>query len=716
MDILASVNLGILRGEMQQLVDPPKMKPTHIFQASQESARTANGHQKDGSTFLERLQNDLETQLDEQEKWSKLTAKLDTKTKQVAATVIRVTTSAKVFQDELAQRTDHVARLQAQLQEKQDRATAQLDHLQQDQLVQQEIAARALETAERTREHLDEQEDRLERVAQRCAQARKKCQDLEDRVETLEINLRGNQSLASHQRDYLQAEWQVEQDHLDHFRQLVATLEEEHSHCQKDCQNLRGKVGLFQDEHTRRTLRAQSVQQKHQEQQAFFQSQLARFQQEMEAVQKDRDEWAAKTLKLVQDAESTQLESAKLHVKVGLFRQQLQTVETTVQRLQARILAHQDEESERFAYADSNDGRDNDSSSSGSSSSSGRASPTSVLKVPVGPATIKTHASSSVWKPPQQQTVNPKPTSSVATKPMITRKPIVAPSKPLTSNTTNKSVVGPISMPAAVRVNHVTVKLPSSANTFSKDDVIMVKPSSGSTWSASPQKPEDSGLSSKLSELAMKVEQQLVRLASKVEVLVEGSSASNGEGVDAGQLSSLKKQIQQDIMRDTGMMQLMQQMNQQCHMLSTKLEGLATELHQRDQRYYALETKLQESEAQHAKQLEHLRSEMERQLQNQQLVFSEKLNEAVILMQRAAMERSRGSLGNSSHVSLESLYPLESPKRNVQVTFIEPQGEAGPNVFVPTLNGNTGLSMASGIMMNKPLFQGLSAAVGKSKQ
>ena len=710
---MSSVNLGILRGEMEQLVNPPKlmnMQPTNH-----------NGISQKELSYYRRLQEELETQLEEQKKWTKLTAKLEKNTKETAATVVRVTTSAKVFQDELAKRTNHIDNLEAQLQDKKDRANAQLEHLLKDQQIQQDMATRAVEIISKTQDEYYDKERKLEKVGKRYAEARKKCEALEDRVEHLEINLRGNQSLARHQRDYMQAEWQVEKDHLENYQQLVQKLEDEHTKYKKEVHNLGGKVGLFQDEHERRTLRAQSVQQKHEEQTVFFKNQIAKFEEDIQTVQKDRDEWEQKTLKLVQESESTKVESAKLNVKVGLFRQQLQAVETNIQRLQARILAHQDEASERFGSVRKNDEDDVDDDESSSSESSHddierAASPTSVIKAPGVKTNVKKPMNSSVWQPPKAK-IDPKPVSS--TKSFY---------KPPTfgSGIYHKtSAVAPISLPP-IRVNHVNIKLQSATNDYSKNDTaIMPK----TTWSASsPQKQEDSGLTSKLAELhkdvqkqkrfqqehAIKLEQQLLRLASKVDVLAEGTT--NSGVLSTGELSNLKKQIQQDVMQDTGMMQLMRQMNQQCNMLSTKLEGLATELHQRDERYYALEKKLQESETRHFKELANLRSEMEQQLQNQQQFFTERMNEAVSQMQRASMDGSRRSFGNSSHVSLESLYPMESPKRNVQVTFIDTEGEAGPNVYAPTLGGNVGLSMTSGIMMNKPLFQGLSAAVGKGSQ
>ena len=717
---MASVNLGILRGEMEQLVDPPKfmnMQPTHHNDMSQKEL-----------TYYQRLQEELETQLEEQKKWTKLTAKLEKNTKATAATVVRVTTSAKVFQDELTKRTNHIANLEAQLQDKKDRANAQLEHLLKDQQTQQDMATKAVEIISKTQDEYYDKERKLEKVSKRYAEARKKCEALEDRVEHLEINLRGNQSLASHQRDYMQAEWQVEKDHLENYKQLVQKLKDEHSKYQKEVHNLGGKVGLFQDEHKRRTLRAQSVRQKHEEQTVFFTNQVAKFHQDIQTVRNDRDDWEQKTLKLIQESESTKVESAKLNVKVSLFRQQLQEVETNVQRLQARILAYQDEASERFGsvrknYDDDDDDDDDDESSSSESSHDDdidrAASPTSVMKAPVVKTSVKKPTNTSVWQPPKAK-VNPKPVAFAKSyyKPPTFGSGIYH----------QTSAVAPISMPP-VRMNHVNIKLQPTTNAYSNNDAATMSKTSYSA--SSPQKHEDSGLTSKLAELqrdvqnqkrfqqehATKVEHQLLRLVSKVDVLAEGSGTTTSSGVvSSGQLSTLKKQIQQDVMRDTGMMQLMQQMNQQCNMLSSKLESLATELHQRDERYYALEKKLQESETQHFKELGNLRSEMERQLQNQQQFFTERMNEVVSEMQRATMDGSRRSLGNSSHVSLESLYPMESPKRNVQVTFVDTEGEAGPNVFAPTLGGNVGLSMTSGIMMNKPLFQGLSAAVGKSSQ
>lgn len=738
---------------MQQLVDPPNTemeRPTHLYERRAAAAKGSGNSTDNDTNFVDQLEAQLEEQVAEEKKWTKLTKKLDAHTKHVAATVIRLTTSTKVFQGELTKRSDVIDRMQAQLEEKQDRADAQLEDLAKDHIQQQEQAVKARETIERTQEELDVTEYKHNRVTKRFAEARRKCQELEDRVEALEINLRNNQSsLASHQRDYMQAEWQVERDHLDNYQQLVLKLKDENAQLEKECGNLKGKVGLFQDEQKRRTLRAESVHQKLESQKAFFKDQLAKSYQEVKTAQKDRDEWEEKTKKLVTQTESTTIELAKLEVKVGLFRRQLETVATNVQRLQARILLHQDEQHEskeqlrqgggggEGLYAGSNsntvtdddgdvtdvtvddDGDDDSGDESSRSSNSGRASPTSVAKLSA--------RSAPVWKPP----VVP---SKVA---IVTPKAVLAVAAAAAAQSYKAPPVMAPQQPVRVDRVHFNVKVqPSTPNSAKHENAAKSQFQSQSSWLSVPPMKQEQQLGELQQdfqnqkrleeEQTAKIERQLARLASKVEVLVAGGgsgsgyssgrsdASTSGTKMKADQFSSLKSQIQQDLMKDSGVAKLMQQTNQKCIMVSTKVEGLVMDIKQRDQRYYDLEKRLQDNEVRHTQQLDQLKAEMERYFKTQKEVFEEKLNDAVYQMQTAARRTSIG--GNSSMVSLDSLYPMEGSKRDVQVTFNEPQAEAGPNLYAPTVNGKTGLSMASGIMMNKPLFQGLSATVGKSKQ
>ena len=96
------------------------------------------------------------------------------------------------------------------------------------------------------------------------------------------------------------------------------------------------------------------------------------------------------------------------------------------------------------------------------------------------------------------------------------------------------------------------------------------------------------------------------------------------------------------------------------------------------------------------------------------------MNDTVLQMQNLIMADRGGShrSGNDSIASLESLHPWESPRRTTQVRFVEtpsdPDSEVtAPNLYAPSTTGNGGLSMASGIMIKSPLFQNMSAAVGK---
>jgi len=670
-DPRSSVCLGILRGQMQQLVDPPKMKPAFIFQAG--SGRAPSKYEPQEISVLEKLQNALEEQLEEQEKWTKLTSKLERKQTEMDATVVRLTTSAKVFQDELDKRNANVRHMQEQLEEKKEQVEAQLNKILKDEINQNEQAKRSRNTADRAQEDLEEKQIELQRISRRLSDARKKLEQLEDRVESLQNSLRDNASsmATAHQRNYMESELRVERDHLDNFRRLVTNLEEEHNGIQKEVAHLKGKTMLFRGEHTRRTEASQSAKERYQEQKKLFTEKLVRYRDEINAVEKDRDEWAIKTNKLIRDVEPTKEKSAELGVKASLFRQQLQTIQTNVQRLQARILDFQDQVSERYVNEHSKE------------SSSGRGSPVSVLKAPQVFSPVKP-VSAPIWKP---TTANP-----------IKVEPVVVAKASTTSFHGNKA----------------NVKIATTGDAYSKN----ISVSAFVPKSAVMSGQHDTGLTSKVADLqktvenqkrfqkecALKIEQQC--LPSKLE------SLANHGGSVPGHTSKQKDQTQEDAESK----ELMQHMHKQVNTLSSKLETLSKDLHERDQKYNSLERRLLVNERNYAKQLEKLRSEMEQQLQCQKEAFAASLNDTVNQMQRAVMERRRGSLGNSSVASLESLYPMEGSTRNAQVTFEEEKGEAGPNIFLPAENGNVGLSMASGIMLNKPLFQNLFSAVGKSSQ
>jgi chromosome segregation ATPase len=207
-------------------------------------------------------------------------------------------------------------------------------------------------------------------------------------------------------------------------------------------------------------------------------------------------------------------------------------------------------------------------------------------------------------------------------------------------------------------------------------------------------------------EQTLKLEDQISRLASKVDIL--SNELDNMPGVKSNYNAQYDALWENQRLRD-----MLKKMNDQSVDLANRMENLSTELHKRDEQNAMLERKLKERDA----QLEELRKEMQKQLDQQQLAFQEKMDEALVQMQRLAMS-SQGNASlksitsHNSLLSLEPLYPAESPQRQTQVRFVEvPTGE--PNLFAPAENG-TGFSMAAGIMMNNPLFSDMSKAVGKS--
>jgi hypothetical protein len=650
-DVWREVNLGVLRGEMQMIVDPPKQVPTYIFECRQEAAASSSAP----NATLDRvaqLDQVLEQQTAEEEKWTELSRKLEKKTLQGADDVVRLTTSLTVFRNELAKRTDHVAALTKMLTDKKERARAQIDKLKKDQAHQREQAERSKETADKADKVLEEKTDEKAELEETLTIAFRSLKPLEERVQDLEVNLYGNNSLSGAQREYLKAELQVERDHRDRVRARVSDTVSELEGLNKELSSLQAKRSLFRDEHARRTLRAQSLETKIQEQQEFFAEQLTQFEQEVETVHKERDAWEVKTLQLAESLDEKSTESAKLKVKLQLFREQLSTVRASVLRLNAMKEASRE-------------------SSFRSNSSVSREEPEVVEEAPVD---VKDAASSYTWIQPQQQE---KPTPIVA-KQVEERKPIktIPCSPPVCKPSVTSNVFGGDEV---IRINHVSVKF---------DKPFVSKPVTPAQLKQKPLKPSpkdvDLNLSATLEDLrkdlahqkrfqqehALKMEQQYARLASKVEGMggddeMDLANKSSGHNPADSQLQAMKLQIQRDAMRDShDMRQLLQQMKQERVHLTTKMEGLTEEVKKRDDQTARLEEKLKAKESQYFEQMEFLRGEMERQLERQQQIFAGKISQAMLQMERLVstdrvMRRSGDSISQDSMASLESLPPME---------------------------------------------------------
>ncbi|CAB9500590.1 expressed unknown protein [Seminavis robusta] len=704
-DVWKQVNLGVLRGEMQFIVEPPVKEPTYIYESRQELATSNKSHGgQDSAAANANIKNDRKEQLDqeltlqksEEEKWTELSRKLEKKTKQAADHVVRLTTSLKVFRDELAKRSDRVTEVQEQLVDKQERAEAQMEKLQKDQIAQKEHAARATETAERAARGLKEMTKQKDRIEQRLKAAYRSLKPLEEKVQDLEVNLYGNNSLSGNQREYLKAEIQVERGHRDRVRTQIGQLETELEELVKECTSLTAKHALFQDEHKRRTLRAQSMETKIQEQQGFFKAQLEKFREQVDGVRNDRDAWEVKTLNMAEALDAKRIESQKLDVKLMLFKEQLTTVQAAVKRLDAMKLASM-ESSHRSVKSnrDEPDSEEDDDSDSDDEEEVVVKDPQFEQYVWQPPNAAVTSTATTVAKP-VPKTVSPAP---VVVK--TTPKTIPAVIKPITP----LPIVSPIkmSMPV-VRVNHVAVKLDKPAvKQTTYQQVSVVKPTTAYSL------PNEPSLAATLGELqrdlqhqkrfqqehAIKMEKQYAQLASKVEGMNTGNddapaakNVSNYDDMDS-QLSALKLQIQKDAMRDAhDMRQLLQQMNHQCVHLATKLDGLTQEVKHRDAQNAQLEEKLKDKEAQYYEQMEFLRGEMQRQLERQQQVFADKISQAMIQMERVVTAHGTVSGNNNnmqdSMASLESLPPIAA--QNEMTT--------------------TAYSMTSGIkVFGGPLFQ-----------
>jgi hypothetical protein len=170
-------------------------------------------------------------------------------------------------------------------------------------------------------------------------------------------------------------------------------------------------------------------------------------------------------------------------------------------------------------------------------------------------------------------------------------------------------------------------------------------------------------------EQALKMEQQYARLASKVEGLASGdgmdlaSKSSSYDPTDS-KLQSLTLQMQKDTVRDShDMRQLLQQMNQQCVHLANQVECLTNEVKKRDDHTVRLEASLKAKESQYFEKMEVLRGEMERRLERQQQIFTDKISQAMLQMERLAsadrVSKSSVVSRNDSTASLESLPPME---------------------------------------------------------
>lgn len=633
-DVITEIDLGILRGAVNQRMNPPK-------QVKEEPPRTTTKE----LDRLSQLEIKLEEQLEEQEKWEALTRKLERKAQEMASTVIRLDTSVKVFRGELAQRNQSVILAQDRVDSKRNEQRKELEKLLTSKEKQLELAQNAKTIRQETIQELEQTRDRQDQLDKKLRAARSSLMPLEERVQNLETNLNGNRGMSDSQRFYYSAEHQVEREQRDQILKEIHAIYKELEQVDQKVGFLQGKMGLYQDEEQRRILKAKALDKEMEETKEFFWNQLSKLEAQVDSIGQDRDEWEEKTNKLAEDLEHTKVESSKLTVKARLFNQQLQGIQANVNKLKELI------EETRETRSDTSDSSDDDEEEDNGG-----------LQPESNPAEEEPY----VWKPIQKSDVGLGP---------------VQPKVPTPSKTTysyyTPAAVRQSSSPAAVKANHAAnvQEEPSESSTSSAE-------SAAEPVSTSPI-PKDSGLAVQLrhvqrdleqqkrfqKEQALKVDQQISRLVAKMDVLVNNASTPVGQVVSnasaESQLSTLKHQMQSDAMRDANdIRQLMQQVARQCEQLTQKVEDLTRDGERREHDQAVVERKMREREQQYAKQLDDLQSEMQRQMERQQQIFAERMSQAMMQMEKFVEGGDRdGAMRDDSMASFESLAPLDASSR-----------------------------------------------------
>jgi len=663
-------SLSLLKREMEFLVNGAVEKPKTTFSFQEESN---NGHKKglfSEEEYGARLQEELNEIYDEQAKWKKLSGNLDKKAKQMEDKVVRLTTSAKVFQGELHQRSETLANLERKWQEKKANAQKQIEALIKERQHELDNAAHAKKTAEEADERLQEDEYDLEQVEDEYCVAVKELKKLEGLVQDLEINLQGNNSLSGNQREYMKAECQMERDHRDKCRTQVDNLKYSYEGLKKSCKNFRGRKFLFQDEHRRRITKAATLQTKIEEQQEFNAEVIENFRKQVDKVRADRDAWEEKTSILVKEVGPTREESDKLKVKARLFRWQLEEASTALKRMEAKVAVWDGDQK----------GKENQ------------------VTLKMTPSIADDVVQNNPGSIKSDFTLVAPRAGANAGKAFANEKAQVESWKPALSTYKSSNTSVALVAPPMAKVKYTEPKFQPTISSHGEDKNLR-KLFEGLRQDMQKQKRFQL-------DQARKMEQQFVNLASSVEAL---AGWSTGRGCTNGMPD------------DPDMRMLLQQMNKQCMQLSKKFDGLDKEIKMRDEQHATLENRFEEKERMYFERMEFVRTEMQQQLKNQQQVFFEKMNETVLQMQQVvsssgnrrgntAMQDSTGSL-----VSLESLHPFESPRgRQVQVRFVEvPDPTMVERDELPTgiiFAPSGGLSMTSGIMMNSPLYKNMTAA------
>lgn len=685
-DMLTSVNLDILREEMILRLDPPPPKP------SEEKQETVP------LTRVGQLEKNLEAQMEEEEKWQDLTTTLEKKTKQMADTVVRLDTSVKVFQHELAKRNQNVEDAQEQLGKKEQEQHLAMAKMRNDRQRELDQATKIQDRAQQVREEVSEKQERHDLLKRMLRTARSNLLPMEERVQNLQINLNGNRGMSESQVIYHSADLEVEKDQRDRVLAQIENYLKEIEILAKEIPTLKGKQGLYQDEQKRRVLKAKDLENQIKEHEELFKAKLKKFQAEVESIRQDRDAWEEKTIKLAKDLDEKRVESTKLTVKARLFNDQLKGVQDTVRRLKKTIDA-------TLNMSVTSVGELEEDLTAEDSDAESESEPEPVKEEPY------------VWRAPERESSFVRRTrvqaaKSKASPPAPAPVPVIkkAAPKQVASPVVKKAVpryvppavVKPAYAPSppVVRVNHVSVKMDP------------VKPYEAMETPSMMASNRENGLAAQLQDVqrdlehqkrfqkehAIKMEQQFARLASKVEVLANSadSTAQLRANSEESQLSALKHQMQKDAMRDAQeMRQILKQLGQQCGQLSNKLEGLATSVQQRDRENARMEEKLKEKESQYFDQMECLRREMEQQLERQQQAFADKMSSAMIQMERLVTSGAAGSITkDDSMASLESLIPMEGSFRS---------STEDNKPLMPVANG--GYSMVtSGIKVNTPWF------------
>lgn len=694
-DVLTSVNLDILQEEMMLRMNPPSRKDTIMS-----SAGNGNPVPLDR---VAKLEQKLDEQLQEEEKWEDLTGKLEKKVHQMATTIIRLDTSVKVFRGELMNRHQTVTSAQEHLESKREEHRRAIEKLEKDYEKQMENADNNKERAERAAEELEKLEEHEEKLTKRLKNARSGLLPLEERVHDLTINLSGNRGMSESQRIYYNAECQVEKDQRDRLLKEITTLQKDLAVVSKEVTILRGKRGLFEDEYQRRSLKAKTLEGENQELRDLFGPKLAKIEAEVESICMERDSWEEKTNKLAEDLEETKVEHSKLTVKARLFNEQLKGIGANVERLQSMIEASKNvsvtsirvEPIKALSRVQVQEQSDDTSGSEEEESDSESDVDESESD--------DEDKDAYVWRPPQQK-------KQVATPSVQPKAPAPAPAPVKTvPSYVSPAVIKPsyASSPVVVKVNQVNVKLNPVQPGFSTKTQNKTTPS----YSVGNN---DSGLAVRLQNLqldlehqkrfqkeqAIKMEQQFARLASKVDVLAttRDKGATEQSSSTESQLNALRHQMQKDTTQDSqDIRQLLQQLGQQCSHLSKTVESLTRDAQQRERDNARMERKFQERESEYVEQMGVLRGEMDRQMGRQQQIFADRMSQAMVQMEKLVMGAGSLPRNHDSMTSLESLVPMDASSRTASGAQLNEENKV--------VNSGTFSMVASGIAVASPWFQ-----------